>query len=66
MKSQLWKGFTGSGSRVQVGKQRLFVVPLSKTRVFPEFFPESGLNVDGSGLNGSDTGFQGLKTHRTR
>ena len=39
MKSQLWKGFTGTGSRVQVGKQQLFVVPLSKTRVIEAISP---------------------------
>ena len=27
MKSQLWKGFTGTGSRVQVGKQGLSWCP---------------------------------------
>ena len=33
MKSQLRKGLTGTGSRIQVGERRLFVVPLSRTRV---------------------------------
>lgn len=31
MKSQLWKGFTGTGSRARVGERRLFVVTLSGT-----------------------------------
>ena len=38
MESQLRKRLTGTGSCIQVGKRRLFVVPLSRSQVTREIF----------------------------